>query len=144
MKTRNYALALLILMVSFAIASCSPRKGELRDRNLEQATLARLDSVPGIQYIGKSYARELDDDKFKAVIICYVTDSAGNRTEYNARVTTNDDCSEIYSWEEMDTHVLGDVKQKVNDKMGEKGINMDGSLIDALIELRKKINTGAI
>lgn len=138
MKTRNYALALLILMVSFAIASCSPRKGKLRDRNLEQATLARLDSVPGIQYIGKSYARELDDDKFKAVIICYVTDSAGNRTEYNARVTTNDDCSEIYSWEEMDTHVLGDVKQKVNDKMGKKGIDMDGSLIDALIELRKK------
>ena len=72
------------------------------------------------------------------MIICYVTDSAGNRTEYNARVTTNDDCSEIYSWEEMDTHVLGDVKQKVNDKMGEKGIDMDGSLIDALIELRKK------
>lgn len=138
MKTRNYALAHLILMVSLAIASCSSRKGELRDRNLEQATLARLDSVPGIQYIGKSYARELDDDKFQTVIICYVTDSAGNRTEYNARVTTNDDCSEIYSWEEMDTHVLGDVKQKVNDKMGKKGIDMDGSLIDALIELRKK------
>lgn len=138
MKTRNYALAHLILMVSLAIASCSSRKGELRDRNLEQATLARLDSVPGIQYIGKSYARELDDDKFQAVIICYVTDSVGNRTEYNARVTTNDDCSEIYSWEEMDTRILGDVKQKVNDKMGKKGIDMDGSLIDALIELRKK------
>ncbi len=138
MKTRNYALAHLILMVSLAISSCSSRKGELRDRNLEQATLARLDSVPGIQYIGKSYARELDDDKFQAVIICYVTDSVGNRTEYNARVTTNDDCSEIYSWEEMDTRILGDVKQKVNDKMGEKGIDMDGSLIDALIELRKK------
>lgn len=138
MKTTNYTLALLILMVSFAIASCSPRKGELRDRNLEQAALARLDSFPGIQYVGKSYARELDDDKFQAVIICYVTDSAGNRTEYNARVTTNDDCSEIYSWEEMDTHVLGDVKQKVSDKMEEKGIDLDGSLIDALIELRKR------
>lgn len=143
MKTINYTLALLILMVSFAIASCSPGKGKLRDRNLEQATLARLDSVPGIQYVGKSYARELDDDKFQTVIICYVTDSAGNRTEYNARVTTNDDCSEIYSWEEMDTHILGDIKgdiikQKVSDKMEEKGIDMDGSLIDALIELRKK------
>lgn len=68
MKTINYTLALLILMVSFAIASCSPRKGELRDRNLEQATLARLDSVPGIQYVGKSYARELDGDKFQTVI----------------------------------------------------------------------------
>lgn len=138
MKTKNYLLSLLILMASFAIASCSPSKGELRDRNLEQATLARLDSVPGIQYIGKSYARELDDDKFQTVIICYVTDSVGNRTEYNARVTTNDDCSEIYSWEEMDTHVLGDVKQKINDKLEEKGIGLDGSLIDALIELKKR------
>lgn len=138
MKTRNYILTLLILMVSFAIASCSPRKGELRDRNLEQATLARLDSVPGIQYVGKSYTRELDGDKFQTVIIYYATDSIGNRTEYNVRVTTNDDCSEIYFWEEMDTHLLGDVKQKVNDKIEEKGINLDGSLIDALIELRKK------
>lgn len=138
MKTINYTLALLILMVSFAIASCSPRKGELRDRNLEQVTLARLDSVPGIQYVGKSYVRELDGEKFQTVIICYVTDSAGNRTEYNARVTTNDDCSEIYSWEEMDTHILGDIKQKGSDKMEEKGIDMDGSLIDALIEFRKK------
>lgn len=138
MNTRNYTLALLILMVSFAIVSCSPRKGKLRDRNLEQATLARLESVPGIQYVGKSYARELDDDKFQTVIICYVTDSVGNRTEYNARVTTNDDCSEIYSWEEMGTRILGDTKQKVSVRMEEKGIDMDGSLIDALIELRKK------
>lgn len=138
MKTKNHFITLLILMVSFAIASCSPRKGELRDRNLERATLARLDSVPGIQYVGKSYACELDGDKFQTVIICYVTDSVGNRTEYNARVTTNDDCSVIYSWEEMDTRILADVKQMVNDNMGEKGIDMDGSLIDALIELRKK------
>lgn len=138
MKTINYTIAPLILMVSFAIASCSPRKGELRDRNLEQATLARLDSIPGIQYVGKSYARELDDDKFQTVIICYVTDSVGNRTEYNARVTTNDDCSEIYSWEELDSHILEDVKQKINDKLEEKGIGLDGSLIDALIELKKR------
>lgn len=138
MKTKCFILPLLFLMVSFAIASCSPRKGELRDRNLEQATLARLDSVPGIQYVGKSYARELDDDKFQTVIICYITDSVGNRTEYNARVTTNDNCSEIYSWEELNTHILSDVKQKVTDTMEEKGIDMDGSLIDALIELRKR------
>lgn len=138
MKTKCFILPLLFLMVSFAIASCSPRKGELRDRNLEQATLARLDSVPSIQYVGKSYARELDDDKFQTVIICYITDSVGNRTEYNARVTTNDDCSEIYSWEELNTHILSDVKQKVTDTMEEKGIDMDGSLIDALIELRKR------
>ena len=72
------------------------------------------------------------------MIICYITDSVGNRTEYNARVTTNDDCSEIYSWEELNTHILSDVKQKVTDTMEEKGIDMDGSLIDALIELRKR------
>lgn len=138
MKTINYTLAHLILMVSFAIASCSPRKGELRDRNLEQAILARLDSVPGIQYVGKSYARELDDDKFQTVIIYYVADSLGNGTEYNVRVIANDDCSEIYSWEEMDTHVLSDVRQKLNEKMEEKGIGLGGSLIDALIELKKR------
>ena len=108
MKTKNYILTFLIPIASIAIASCSPGKGVLRDKNLEQATLARLDSVPG------------------------------NRTEYNARVTTNDDCSEIYSWEEMDTRILGDIKQKVSNKMEEKGIDMDGSLIDALIKLRKK------
>lgn len=128
MKTKCFILPLLFLMVSFAIASCSPRKGELRDRNLEQATLARLDSVPGIQYVGKSYARELDDDKFQTVIICYITDSVGNRTEYNARVTTNDDCSEIYSWEELNTHILSDVKQKVTTRWKKKASTWTAAL----------------
>lgn len=138
MKTKNNTLALLILMVSIAIASCSIGKGDRRNKNLEEVTLARLDSVPGIQYVGMSDSHELEGDKFQTVIIYYVTDSVGNRAEYNVRVTTNDDCSEIYSWEEMDTRILGDVKQKVNDKMKESGIDMDGSLIDALIELRKR------
>ncbi len=138
MKTTNYTLALLILMVSIAMASCSIGKGDRRDKNLEEATLARLDSVSGIQYVGMSDSHELEGDKFQTMIIYYATDSIGNRTEYNVRVTTNDDCSEIYSWEVMDTHILGDVKQKVNDKMKESGIDMDGSLIDALIELRKR------
>lgn len=138
MKTKNYTLALLILIVSIAIAACSMGKGNLRDKNLEQATLARLDSVPGIQYVGMADTHELDGGKFQTVIIYYVTDSVGNRTEYNVRVTTNNDGSEIYSWEEMDTHILSDVKQKVNDKMEENGIPIDGSLIDALIELRKR------
>jgi hypothetical protein len=138
MKTTNYTLALLILMVSIAMASCSIGKGDRRDKNLEEATLARLDSVSGIQYVGMSDSHELEGDKFQTMIIYYATDSIGNRTEYNVRVTTNDDCSEIYSWEVMDTHILGDVKQKVNDKMKESGIDMDGSVIDALIELRKR------
>lgn len=138
MKTTNYTLALLILMVSIAMVSCSVGIGDRRDKNLEEATLARLDSVSGIQYVGMSDSHELEGDKFQTVIVYYVTDSAGNRAEHNVRVITNDDCSEIYSWEEMDTHILGDVKQKVNDKMKESGIDMDGSLIDALIELRKR------
>lgn len=138
MKTKTYTLAFLILMVSFAIASCSPGKGNLRDKNLEQATITRLASVPSVQYVGMSDTHELDEGKFQTVIICYVTDSVGNHTEYNVRVTTNDDSSKIYTWEGMDTHILSDVKQKVNDKMEEKGIPMDGSLIDALIELRKR------
>lgn len=138
MKTKNYTLPLLILIVSIAIAACSMGKGNLRDKNLEQATLARLDSVPGIQYVGMADTHELDGGKFQTVIIYYVTDSVGNRTEYNVSVTANDDGSEIYSWEEMDTHILSDVKQKVNDKMEEKGIPIDDSLIDALIELRKR------
>lgn len=138
MKTKNYTLALLILIVSIASSACSMGKGNLRDKNLEQATLARLDSVPGIQYVGMADTHELDGGKFQTVIIYYVTDSVGNRTEYNVHVTTNNDGSDIYSWEEMDTHILSDVKQKVNDKMEEKGIPMDGSLIAALIELRKR------
>lgn len=138
MKTKCFILPLLFLMASVAIVSCSPRKGDLRDRNLEQATVARLDSVSGIQYVGMSDSHELDGDKFQTVIIYYVTDSVGNHTEYNVRVTTNDDCSEIYSWEELNTHILSDFKQKVSDTMKEKGIDMDGSLIDALIELRNR------
>lgn len=80
-----------------------------------------------------------DDDSFKAVAIYYVTDSVGNKLERNARVTTNDDCSTIYTWEDLDSNILGDTKQMVNDKLEEKGINMDSSMIDALIELKKRL-----
>ena len=73
------------------------------------------------------------------MIIYYVTDSTGNKVEHNARVTTNDDCSEVYTWEELDSNVLGDTKQMISDKLEEKGIDMDGSMIDALIELKKRL-----
>ena len=62
----------------------------------------------------------------------------GKRIERNVRVTTNNDCSEVYTWEDLDSKVLEDVKQKVNDKFEEKGIDLDGSLIDALIELKRR------
>lgn len=64
MKTTNYTLALLILMVSIAMASCSVGIGDRRNKNLEEATLARLDSVSSIQYVGMSDSHELEGDKF--------------------------------------------------------------------------------
>ena len=46
---------------------------------------------------------------------------------------------EILSWEDLDSSVLSDTKQKITDKMEEKGINfVDGSLINALIAIKKQ------
>ena len=120
MKMKITSLTIALLMASSLLSSCSMGKGNQRDRNLEQAVLTRLDSVPNVEYVGKSDVRTLD----------------GNRL--HARVTASDDCSEIYTWEDLDSNILGDVKQKISDKFEEKGINMDGSLIDALIELKKQ------
>lgn len=117
MKTKNSILPLLFLMVSIAISSCSSGMGDKRDRNLEQAMIAHLDSISGVQYVGMSDTRELNGGKFQTVVIYYVVDSVGKRTEYNARVITNDDCTEILSWEDLDSQVLGEVKRKVSDKM---------------------------
>ena len=113
-------------------------KGELRDKNLEHALLTRLDSIPGIEYVGMSDVHVLDDDRIRTVIIFYATDSIGNRIECNALVTANNDCSEIYTWEDLDSKVLEEAKQKVSDKFEEKGINLDGSLIDELIKLKRR------
>ena len=135
MKAKNY---LLLLLLSLSIVSCSLGKGDKRDRNLEQALLARFDSITNIQYVGMSDIHELDENRFNTVIIYYVTDSIGNRTECNARVTTNDDCSEIYTWDDLDSKMLENAKQMVTDKFEEKGINLDSNLIDALIELKRR------
>ncbi|MGM9704794.1 MAG: hypothetical protein ACI3YB_02230, partial [Prevotella sp.] len=78
-------------------------------------------------------------NRLEAVIIYYVQDSVGNEVERSVRVTSNDDCSEIYLWEELDTEILGQSKQMVSEKFKGKGIDIDGgSLIDALIELKKR------
>ena len=100
--------------------------------------LAYLDSVPKIEYVGMSDVYVLDDNRLRTVIIFYGTDSIGNRIERNARVTTNSDCSEIYAWEDLDSKVLEDVKQKISDKFEEKGINLDDCLIDELIKLKRR------
>lgn len=121
-----------------SLASCSPGKGEFRDRNLEEALSERLDSIADFRYVGMSDVRRLDRGRLQAVIIYYVSDSAGNRIERNARVVTNEDCSEIHTWEETDSHILDDTKQIVKYKFEEKGLDLDGSLIDALIELKKR------
>lgn len=133
-------LAIAAIMAHAALTSCGWNigQGDARDRNISNATLAHLDSIPEVEYIGLADTHDLDDGNFQAVVIYNMTDSAGNKTERNARVTTNGDGSEILAWENLDSSMLSDTKQKITDKMEEKGINLDGSLIDALIELKKQ------
>ena len=132
--------AIAVILAHAALTSCgwNVGQGDIRDRNIGNATLARLDSIPNVEYIGLSDTHDLEDGNFQAVVIYNITDSAGNKTECNARVTTNDDGSEILKWDDLDSNILSDTKQKITDKMEEKGINLDGSLIDALIELKKQ------
>lgn len=135
-------LAIALLMACTTLTSCAigSGKGDIRDRNLEKAMLSRLDSVPNVEYIGMSDVHDIVDNGLRgcrAVIIYQITDTAGNKIEYNARVTANDNCSEILSWEDLDSHVLGEIKQKFSDKMNEESIDLDGSLIDAIIKLKK-------
>lgn len=140
MTKKILMLAMAVIMAHAALTSCSWNvgQGDIRDRNIGNATLARLDSIPDVEYIGLADTHDLDDGNFQAVVIYNITDSAGNKTERSARVTTNGDGSEILVWEDLDSNVLSDAKQKITDKMEEKGINIDGSLIDALIELKKQ------
>lgn len=140
MKKKTLMLAIAVIMVQAILTSCGWNigQGDNRDRNIGIATLNYLDSIPDVEYIGLADTHDLEDGKFQAVVIFNVTDAAGNKTEHNARVTTNGDGSEILSWEDLDSSVLSDTKQKITDKMEEKGINLDGSLIDALIELKKQ------
>lgn len=138
MKKKIISFATVILMAYIVLASCSMGTGDLRNKNLEQAVLARLDSVPEVEYVGMSDVSTLGDNRLQTVIIYYVTDSTGNKIERNARVTVSDDCSEVYAWEDLDSKVLGDARQMVSDKLEEKDINIGGSLIDAVIELKKR------
>lgn len=140
MKQLFSTLAIVILMAFLSLSSCSlvTDKGDLRDKNLEHALITRLDSITDIEYVGMSDVHILDDNRLQTVIIFYDTDSIGNRIECNARITTNNDCSEVYTWEDLDSKMLEDVKQKVSDKFDEKGINFDGSLIDELIKLKRR------
>ncbi|MGN1220037.1 MAG: hypothetical protein ACI4TU_03765 [Candidatus Cryptobacteroides sp.] len=141
MKKTITLKVILTTMFFLLLLSCSMGKGDRRDQNLEQVLLGRLDTIPYVRYVGKSDVRTIDGNRLEAVIIYYVQDSVGNEVERSVRVTSNDDCSEIYSWEELDTEILGQSKQMVSEKFKGKGIDIDGvSLIDALIEF----TTGAI
>lgn len=139
MKNLSSIVVIIIMMASFTLTSCTwnSGRGDIRDRNIEKAMLARLDTLQGVQYFGLSDTHDLEDGKFQAVVIYNVLDSVGNHMERNARITTNLDGSEIYSWEDLDCQVLRKVKQKVTYQLKEKGINIDSSLIDALIELKR-------
>ena len=133
-------LAIAIIMAQATLVSCGWNigQGDRRDRNIGIATLDYLDSIPDVEYIGLADTHDLEDGNFQAVVIFNICDAAGNKTEHNARITTNSDGSEILSWEDLDSNVLSDAKQKITDKMEGKGINLDGSLIDALMELKKQ------
>ncbi len=139
MKKKILMLAMAVIIAQAAVTSCgwNVGQGDKRDRNIGSATLNYLDSIPDIEYIGLADTRDLDNGQFQAIVIYKVTDSSGNKTERNARVTTNGDGSEIITWEDLDCSVLSDTKQKITEKMEEKGIDLDGSLIDALINLKK-------
>lgn len=132
-------LAIAVIMAQAMLTSCgwNVGQGDRRDRNIGIATLNYLDSIPDVEYIGLADTHDLEDEKFQAVVIYNITDASGNKTERNARVTTTGDGKEILSWEDLDSSVLSNIKQKVTDKMEEKGFNLDGSLIDALIEIKK-------
>ncbi len=140
MKKKILMLAMAVIIAQAAVTSCGWNVGigDKRDRNISSATLNYLDSIPDVEYIGLADTRDLDNGQFQAIVIYKVTDSSGNKTERNARVTTNGDGSEIITWEDLDCSVLNDTKQKITDKMVEKGIDLDESLIDALIEIKKK------
>ena len=140
MKKKILMPAIAVILAQATLTSCdwNVGKGDNRDRNIGIATLNYLDSIPDVEYIGLADTHDLEDGKFQAVVIFNITDETGNKTERNARVVTTSDGSEILSWEDIDSRILSDTKQKIADKMEEKGINLDGSLIDALIEINKQ------
>lgn len=139
MEKKTLMLAIALIMAQAMLTSCgwNVGQGDRRDCNIGIATLNYLDSIPNVEYIGLADTRELEDGKFQAIVIYISTDAAGNKTEHNARVSTNGNGTEILSWEDLDSSVLTDTKQKITDRMEEKGINLDGSLIDAFIEIKK-------
>ncbi len=140
MKKKKSILTLIVMMTFIALSSCSWNmgSGDMRERNIEKATLAHLDSIPRVKFIGLSDTHDQQDGNFNAVVIFEIPDSNGNMEEHNARVVTNYNGNVLYSWEDLDCQILDEVKQKVSDKLEEKGIPIDDSLIDALINLKRR------
>ncbi|MDE6553226.1 MAG: hypothetical protein K2K98_09765 [Muribaculaceae bacterium] len=138
MKRKLTPFAIALAIAYLLLPSCRMGIGDRRDRNIQHALMAYLDSAPEFEYVGMSDTHDLDGDRLQAVVIYYVVDSTGNQTEHNARVTTNHDCTEILTWENLESTVLKDTKRKVNEKIQEKGINIDGSLIDTLLKLKNR------
>ncbi len=99
MKNKILKLAIALIIAPSTLTSCgwNMGQGDNRDRNIGKASLAQLDSIPNVEYIGLADTHDLEDGKFQAVVIYNVTDTAGNKTEHNARVVTNYDGSEILS-----------------------------------------------
>lgn len=138
MKKKLTQLAVSLAIAAMILPSCRMGSGDRRDMNIQRAICAYLDSVPELEFAGMSDTHELEGDRFQAVVIYYVADAEGNRIERDARVITNHDCTEILSWEDLETTVLEDTKQKVSEKIQEKGIHIDGSIIDTLLKLKRR------
>ncbi len=131
--------AIAFMMASTMFFSCGnlSGKGDCRDRNLEHAVRSHFDSESGVEYVGMFDVKDVKGG-CSAGVIYYVADSLGNKVERNARVVGNDDFSKVYSWEDLNVQTLDEVKRKVTEEMKGAGINLDGSLIDALVELKKR------
>ncbi|MDE7402407.1 MAG: hypothetical protein K2M87_03230 [Muribaculaceae bacterium] len=135
MRTMRFIIISIIAIATQLLFSCVTGIGDKRDHNLEKALLERTNA--SAQYIGKSNIYQLDEDRLEAVIIYYKSDSDGKRTEYNAKVKTNSDCSTIYEWEDLNSQVLTDTKHKFKDKLEEKVLNTDGKHIKANEKIKR-------
>lgn len=140
MSKRILTIAIAAMMAYAALQSCGYREGDRLDRNLRVSVIAHLDTIPDVEYVGHfdtEHPIENGQQLLRAGIIYHITDSAGNRVERNARVTTNADGTEIISWEELDCQTLSDVKQQVADRFHEAGIDIDGDFIEELLKLKR-------
>lgn len=161
MKSKFFFLGLALLTASFFTTSCSLSVGEgdIRERNIEKSMLKYIASHPAvstkniavksgvrgdnfasnskIEYVGLADCHEVTGGRFEGMIVYFATDSLGHKAEHNVRIVTNFDGKEIYSWDELDTKIVAETKEQMSEKMKEEGLPIDGSVIDAILKLKR-------